>query len=148
MILRRDHIAGGAFIAAGAIILLASHDLPFGSLASPGAGMLPMLVLGLMMAFGIILVLGARTSPPIAQLSWTDLPHAVRVIAVAAIATALYTTLGFLITMALMMFSLLYLVERKNIWASAAFSIVVPLLTYLLFEHVLNTPLEAGLLSF
>jgi len=148
MILRRDHIAGGAFIAAGAIILLASHDLPFGTLASPGAGMLPMLVLGLMIVFGVILVIGAGESPPIAQLSWTDLPHAARVIAVAAVAAALYTTLGFLITMALMMFSLLYLIERKNIWASAAFSIIVPLVTYVLFEHVLNTPLESGLLSF
>ncbi len=50
MILRRDHIAGGVFVAAGALVFALSDDLPFGTLASPGAGMLPMLVLALMMA--------------------------------------------------------------------------------------------------
>ena len=52
MIVRRDHVAGGMFIVAGALVLAVSGDLPFGTLASPGAGMLPKLVIGLMMAFG------------------------------------------------------------------------------------------------
>ena len=41
MILRRDHIAGGAFVAGGALVLALSGDLPCGTLASPGACMLP-----------------------------------------------------------------------------------------------------------
>ena len=36
MTLRRDHVAGGAFVVAGALILAVSGDLPFGTLASPG----------------------------------------------------------------------------------------------------------------
>ena len=36
MILRRDHVAGGAFIVAGVLVLAVSGDLPFGTLASPG----------------------------------------------------------------------------------------------------------------
>ena len=46
MILRQDHVAGGVFIVAGALVFAVSGDLPFGTLASPGAGMMPKLVLG------------------------------------------------------------------------------------------------------
>ena len=63
VILRRDHIAGGAFVAAGVLVLAVSHDLPFGTLASPGAGMLPMLVIALMILFGLILVAAGRREP-------------------------------------------------------------------------------------
>ena len=52
MIVRRDHVGGGVFIVVGVLVLAVSSDLPFGTLASPGAGMLPKLVIGLMMAFG------------------------------------------------------------------------------------------------
>ena len=67
MILRRDHIAGGVFIAAGLLVFAMSGDLPFGTLASPGAGMMPKLVLGLLIAFGAILVARAGESPPLAD---------------------------------------------------------------------------------
>ena len=148
MILRRDHIAGGAFVAAGVLILAVSHDLPFGRLASPGAGMLPVLVIALMMLFGLILVLQARMSPPIAEISWHDLPHAARVTAVAAAAASLYTTLGFVITMALLLFTLVYVIERRGLLAALAFSIPIPVFTYLAFDYALKTPLERGLLWF
>lgn len=148
MILRRDHVAGGAFVVAGVLIVTVSHDLPFGTLASPGAGMLPMLVIGLMIVFGLILVIGAGNSLPIAQIAWDDLPHASCVVAVGATAAALYTTLGFIVTMSLMMFCLLFVVERRKLWRAAVFSITIPLLTYILFEHLLKTHLEAGILRF
>ena len=78
MVLRRDHIAGGAVVAAGVLVLLIGNDLPFGTLASPGAGMLPSLVIALMMLFGLVLIVRAGESPPITDISWHDLPHAVQ----------------------------------------------------------------------
>src|SRR5258708_24050152 len=48
MILRSDHVAGAAFVVFGAAAFAVSGDLPFGSLAAPGAGMMPKLLLGLM----------------------------------------------------------------------------------------------------
>jgi hypothetical protein len=145
---RRDHVAGGAFVAAGALILIVSRDLPFGTLASPGAGMLPTLVLGLMILFGVILFARAAESPPMAAIGWGDLAHAARVVAVAAVAVAAYTTLGFILTMALLLFCLLYVIERRNLLVALLFSVVLPLVTYILFDHVLKTPLERGLLWF
>ena len=73
MILRRDHIAGGVFIAAGALLFAMSGDLPFGTLASPGAGMMPKLVLVLLIGlWRACLVLRAGESPPLAEIAWGD----------------------------------------------------------------------------
>ena len=75
-----------------------SGDLPFGTLASPGAGMLPKLVIGLMMCSALILLLRAparaRRSP---RSPGASCRTRVRVIAVTAAGIALYEPLGFLL---------------------------------------------------
>jgi hypothetical protein len=139
--LRRDHVAGGAFVAVGALVLALSNDLPFGTLASPGAGMLPTLLVSLLMALGAVLFARAGESPPLNDITWADLPHAVRVAAVAAAAAALYTVLGFVVTMAALLFALTFLVERKPLLPAAAFSIGVTAFAYALFSLLLRTPL-------
>lgn len=148
MNLRRDHVAGGIAVAAGAIVLAVSSDLPFGTLASPGAGMLPTLIIVLLMVFGAVLFARAGESPPFQDAAWTDLPHAVRVVAVAAAAVALYTVLGFLVTTAVLLFVLTFLVERRPFLPVAAFSIGVTALAYALFSLLLKTPLPRGMMGF
>jgi hypothetical protein len=146
--LRRDHVAGGAFILAGAAMFAVSGNLPFGTLASPGAGMLPKLMIGLMMAFGLVLLLRAGDSPPFADTVWSDLPHAVRVVAVAAAAVVLYEHAGFMVTMAALLFGLTFVVERKPLLPAAAFSIGVTTFAYVLFNTLLKSPLPRGILGF
>jgi hypothetical protein len=147
MTVRRDHLAGGAFVIAGVLTLAVSGDLPFGTLASPGAGMLPTLVVALMMAFGLVLVVRARASPPLAEVDWTDLPHAARVAVIAAAAVAAYVPLGFALTAPLLLFTLIFLVERRPFLPALAFSLAAPVLVYALFTLVLRTPLPRGLIG-
>ena len=148
MIIRTDHVAGSVFVALGIVVLALSGDLPFGTLSFPGAGMMPKLVAGLMIVFGLLLVGRAGESAPLASLAWGDLPHAARVVAITAVAIALYQPLGFVITMALLLFTLTFGAERRPVLAAAAFSAGVVALTYLLFAVVLKTPLEPGVLGF
>ena len=61
-------------------------------------------------------------------------------------AAALYTTLGFVLTMILMLFVLIYAIERRPLRVALAIAIPVPIVIYLVFEHALKTPLERGLL--
>ncbi|MEA2961621.1 MAG: putative tricarboxylic transport rane protein [Alphaproteobacteria bacterium] len=148
MIIRTDHVAGSVFVALGIVVLALSGDLPVGTLSFPGAGMMPKLVAGLMIVFGLLLVGRAGESAPLASLAWGDLPHAARVVAITAVAIALYQPLGFVITMALLLFTLTFGAERRPVLAAAAFSAGVVALTYLLFAVVLKTPLEPGVLGF
>jgi hypothetical protein len=148
MILRTDHIAGGFFVAVGLSVLALSGDLPVGTLSFPGAGMMPKLLAGLLIALGLLLMLQARQSAPLAAVPWGDLPHAARIVAVTAVAIALYQTLGFLVTMALLLFALVFGAERRNVLAAAAFSAGVVAVAYLLFGVALKIPLERGILGF
>ena len=148
MTVRTDQVAGGAFVVAGALVYALSGDLPWGSMAMPGAGMMPKLVIGLMIAFGFILVARAGESPPLADCDWSDFSHATCVMIAAALATAFYTTLGFVITVSLLLFGLLVAVERRNILRAAAFSIGVTLFAYVLFGSLLKSPLPRGIIGF
>jgi hypothetical protein len=148
MIIRADYIAGGAFIALGLFVFAISGDLPFGSLSAPGAGMMPKLMAGLMMLFAAIVIAMGRDSAAIATIDWSDWTHAALLLVVTAIAVASYRMLGFLITMSLLVFALLVVVERRHVVPAAAYSIALTVFAYWLFGKALKSPLERGLLWF
>ena len=148
MTLRSDHIAGAAFVVFGIVVFALSGDLPFGNLSSPGAGMMPKLLLVLMIAFGIALLFGAAASQPFADIEWSDGAHALMVVAIAGIAITFYQTLGFILTMTLLVFTLLIVVERKPVLNAAAYSIGLTMIAWWVFGTALKSPLETGILGF
>jgi Tripartite tricarboxylate transporter TctB family len=148
MTLRADHIAGAAFVIFAIAVFALSGDLPYGSLSSPGAGMMPKLVLVLMLVLGIALILSARASAPLAEIEWSDRNHALLVVVIAAVATALYQRLGFILTMSLLVFTLLTVVERKNLLRAAAYSVGLTMMAWWVFGTALKSPLERGILGF
>lgn len=142
MNLRADHVAGGAFVAFGALVIALSGDLPTGQMSMPGSGFLPKIVATLTIVFGLaLLVRAGHESPPFSSISWSDGTHALMVTVIAALATALYVKLGFLITMTAMMVGLLVLIERRNPIYAFGYSAAIVLVTYGVFEFVLKTPL-------
>jgi hypothetical protein len=148
MTLRADHVAGAFFVALGALVFALSGDLPTGSLSMPGSGFLPKILAGLSILFGLALMLWARESRPFAELQWTDGKHAALVVFITAAGIALFEWLGFLITMVLLMFALLVIIERRNVVYAGVYSIVVVVITYVTFEYVLKTPLNIGPFGF
>src|SRR3954464_14963017 len=146
MTLRSDHIVGAFFIVFAIIVFALSGDLPFGSLASPGAGMMPKLLLVLMIAFGIALLFGAAASQPFADIEWSDGSHALMVVLIAGVCVTFYQTLGFILTMTLLVFTLLIVVERKPALNAAAYSIGLTMIAWWVFGKALKSPLETGLL--
>ena len=146
MNLRADHIAGGFFIALGLLVFILGFELPFGRISTPGAGMLPKLMAGMIIAFGAIIALASTDRETLADIPWSDFSHAALVVVIAAIATFLYSRLGFLATMPLLVFALLAVVERRNLMVAAAFAVCLTLFAYWLFAIALKAPLERGTL--
>jgi uncharacterized membrane protein SirB2 len=141
MILRADHVAGAAFVVFGAAVIALSGDLPTGQLSMPGSGFLPKIVATLTIVFGLALIVRAGESPPYSEVPWSDGEHAAMVTIITAAAIALYTYLGFIITMTLMMIALLILIERRNPLRAGAYSVAIVLFTYISFAYLLKTPL-------
>jgi hypothetical protein len=148
MTLRADHVAGAAFVLFGIAIIALSGDLPFGQLSMPGSGFMPGILAVLTIVFGLLLILRANESPPFAEISWSEGWHALRVTLVTAAAIVLYSTLGFVITMTLMMVALLLIAEREKPLNAVAYSLGVTLITYLSFEYLLKTPLPEAPFTF
>jgi putative tricarboxylic transport membrane protein len=148
MKLRADHVAGALFVVAGLVVIALSGDLPVGGLSMPGAGFMPLLVAVSIILFGGALFLRAQESKPFAEIAWDDGKHATAVLIITAIAVALYVTLGFIITTILMMLALLVAVERRNIFLAGLYSIAVTIVTYLVFVHLLQSPLPTGVLGY
>jgi hypothetical protein len=143
--LRADHIAGGAFIALGIVVFAIGWDLPFGRISAPGAGMLPKLMAGLMILFAIGIMVTGSTADKWSDIRWDDKWHAALLVGITGAAVALYTTLGFLLTMSLLVFTLLVVVERRNILIAAIYAVALTLFAYWLFGIALKAPLERGL---
>ena len=146
--MRADHVAGAAFIALGIVVFAISGDLPFGRLSAPGAGMMPKLAAGLMMLFAALLLAPGGGTKRFAEIEWSDRGHAALVVLITAASVAAYRPLGFLITMALLVFALLVIVERRNALVAAAYSVCLTLFAYWLFGKALKSPLERGVLWF
>jgi hypothetical protein len=145
--LRADHVAGLILVSAGFLVFALSGDLPFGSLAFPGAGFLPKVLATSVIGLGVLLALGAAQSALFRTLPWGDLKHAGAVFGIAAAATALYSRLGFVLTLTLMMFVLLVVVERKGVAPAAAYSLTIVVLSYFLFT-ALRAPIPIGPFGF
>jgi hypothetical protein len=109
---------------------------------------MPKLVTALMMLFAGLVIIGASGGRQFAEIDWSDGGHAALLVLITAAAVALYQPLGFLLTMALLVFSLLVLVERRNILHAAVYSIGLTLFAYWLFGKALKSPLQRGLLWF
>jgi hypothetical protein len=148
MKLRADHVAGAAFIGLGLLIIALSGELPTGQLSMPGSGFMPKIVAVLTMIFGLALIARAGESPPFSEVSWSDGKHAILVTAATAAAIALYTYLGFVLTMGLMMTAVLVLIERRNPIHAIAYSAAIVLITYSGFVYLLKTPMPDGPFGF
>lgn len=148
MTLNRDHVVAGVLLTLAALALVLSKDLPFGTLGSPGPGMLPMLAIGLIAALSIALLVGARKSPLASATEWGELKHAAAVTVAAAAATALYEPLGFLLTMTLLIFGLLVIVERIKLLPAAAYAVGLVLGVKVLLGTLLKSPLPIGPFGF
>ena len=96
----------------------------------------------------LTLIVRANESGPFADLGWDDGKHAMMVTAITAVAIALYTYLGFNITMILMMVALLIVIERRNPFYAGAYSIAIVVGTYAGFEWMLKTPLPESPFSY
>lgn len=144
MKLKADHAAGGFFIVVGIVVFALSGDLPVGTLSSPGSGLLPKLVTSLMMLFGLIVLLGAKSSGAFRSLRWAELPHAAKVLAVTCVVISLYTTIGFVASILLLLLGLTVAVERLPLVRAGVFSAAMTGLTYVVFDLVLGVPLPVG----
>jgi hypothetical protein len=101
-----------------------------------------------MIAFAVAIFAIGHSSQRLAEIDWSDRWHALLVVLITAAGVYAYQRLGFLVSMTLLVFTLLVVVERRNALTAAGYSIGLTVSAYGLFGKALKAPLERGILWF
>ncbi len=141
---RTDQIAGGAIAVLGAYVAWASREYPFGTLAEPGPGYLPLVLALTFAAFGVVLALRGSVLAEVRQVSFADLPHALLLLAVLGAAALSIERAGYRLTVAVMLLFLLAVVERRNVMVAIALAAAMAFGSFYLINNVLRVPLPIG----
>lgn len=140
-----DRWAGAGLTAAGAYTAWESAKLPLGAIDNPGPGYLPLILAALLTGLGILITLAAKPVPAGRKFRWAELRHGAAIVSSVAFAALTMESLGYRLTVALVLVFLLGVVERKPLWAVAGFAVGMSMGSHWLFSTLLKVPLPSGL---
>ena len=136
-----DRAAGLGLALVGLYAIWESRALPLGSLRQPGPGYLPVVLALVLVALGALIAALGSTGRRLRDAEWAGAGHALAVLGACAFAALALERLGYRLTMAAMLLFLLGAVERRRAWFAVGFAVLVPLLTFYLFDTLLRVPL-------
>lgn len=139
-----DRAAGMLFTAFSVLVLWESHKIPFGTMAEPGPGALPVLLALILLACSVVVFLGGRVGERLADVRWTEWRHAVAILGTCSFMALALERLGYRITIFVALIVLVSLVEKKGWIAGGIFAGVFSLGTYFLFNTLLRVQLPKG----
>jgi putative tricarboxylic transport membrane protein len=143
-----DRVAGAALAVFALLVLWESRKIPFGTVADPGPGAVPVLLAVLLLVCSIAVIALGKGGDRIAAVAWTEWRHALAILGACALLAAAFERLGYRLSLFLTLIALVKLVERKGWVASLAFAAGFALGTHYLFSTLLRVQLPRGVLGF
>ena len=139
-----DRGAGAFFAAFSLLVLWESRKIPFGTMAEPGPGALPVLLAVALLGCSVTVFVAGRAGERLADIRWTEWRHAVAILGMCCFMALALERLGYRLTMFLALLTLVSLVEKKGWIAGGIFAGGFSLGTYFLFNTLLRVPLPKG----
>jgi len=140
----KDRIAGAALALFALLVLWESRRLPLGTMRHPGPSFVPVLLAALLLVFAVVIAAVGGRAERFRSLSWTELPHGAAILAACAFSALALERLGYRITVLLVVFFLLKVVEKKNWLATTAVALALSFGSFYLFYTLLRVPLPLG----
>lgn len=139
-----DRASGIFFIFLGLFVIWERRVLPLGTPANPGPGYFPLLLAILLILLGGILVIYGGQAVALRSVKWPEARTAMAILACCVFATLGMETIGYRVTMVLILGFLLGVLERLKIWQVLALTLSLALGSFWLFDHFLKVPLPRG----
>ena len=139
-----DRVAGGALVLVGLIALWESRRFPMGTLHRPGPAYMPVVLALLLILFGVALAVLASRSGRFADVGWHEWRHAVAIFGACAFAAWGLDRLGYRLTVAAVLFFLLFVLERRGVVATIVLTVAIAWGSFFLFDTFLRVPLPRG----
>ncbi len=150
---RADRISGIFWLLFAIFVGIESYRLGLGTLHKPGPGFLyfwTSIALGIM---ALVVLIRARMSkkagePEVSIFGKQNTTKILFVLISVFLYALLMETIGFILVTLLLFIFLLGIIEKKRWWYTAFVSILVTVISYLIFEVWLKSQLPKGLLEF
>jgi hypothetical protein len=147
-LLTTDRLAGAVLAAFAVFALWESRKLPFGTIAEPGPGSVPLLLALTLLVCSLAVVLGGAAALRVAALPWTEWRHAVAILGTCVFMALALERLGYRLTILVALFALVTFVERKGWIAGGVFAVGFSLGSHYLFSTLLRVPMPQGPFGF
>ena len=143
-----DRVSGAALAIFSALVLWESSKIPFGTLADPGPGALPVLLGATLAACSLVVMLAGGRGERLAAIEWQEWRHGAAILGVLAFMALAMESLGYRATILIGLFVLVKFMERKSWLAASIFAAAFAFGTYGLFHTLLRVQLPRGMFGF
>jgi putative tricarboxylic transport membrane protein len=140
----KDRIAGAALALFALFVLSESRKLPLGTIRHPGPSFMPVLLAALLLVFAVLIAATGGRAERFRSLRWRELPHAAAILGACAFSALALERLGYRITVLVVIFLLVKLVEKKSWLATALVALALSFGSFYLFYTLLRVPLPLG----
>ena len=139
-----DRVSGAFLILLGVFVAWERRVLPLGTQSHPGPGYFPLLLAVLLMILGGILVIRGGQGESFRTLKWPEGRHALAILGCSVFATLAMESIGYRITMIIILGFLFGIVERLKLWQVCSLTVALALGTFWVFDSFLKVPLPRG----
>lgn len=139
-----DRLAGAVLVAFSVLVLWECRKIPFGSMAEPGPGAVPVLLALTLLVCSIAVIAAGRTGVRVSAIRWTERRHGVAILGACVFMALALERLGYRLTIFVALLALVGLVEKKGWIAGVIFAGAFSLGTYYLFDTLLGVQLPKG----
>jgi putative tricarboxylic transport membrane protein len=139
-----DRLSGAFLLLLGLFVAWEGRVLPLGTTGQPGPGYAPLLLAILLIVLGGILVIQGRGAKHLRELSWQEAPHAVAILGCCLFITLFMETIGYRLTMVVVLGFLFGVMERLKTWLALTLTFSFAFGTFWLFDSLLRVPLPRG----
>jgi len=140
-----DRLAGAVLVAFSVLVLWECRKIPFGSMADPGPGAVPVLLALVLLVCSIVLIVAGSTGDRVSAIRWPERRHGVAILGACAFLALALERLGYRLTIFIALLALVGLVEKKGWTVGVVFAGIFSLGTYYLFDTLLKVPLPKGI---
>jgi len=139
-----DRLSGGALLLLAIFVMIETRVLPLGTHSRPGPGYLPLILSSFLAVLGIILIVRGRLSAASQSVKWTEGRHALAILAGCAFTTLAFESLGYRITMVILLAFLFGVMERLKWWMVCGLSFGLSFGSFWVFDNLLRVILPRG----
>lgn len=139
-----DRLSGAFLVLLGLFVAWERRVLPLGTQSQPGPGYFPLLLAILLMILGSILMFQGKASKNWRSLQWSESRHALAIMGCSVFVTAFLESLGYRVSMILVLGFLFLGVERLKLWVTLILTLGLALGSFWVFDTLLKVPLPRG----